>query len=213
MMKAMPLTDERIGELLSPYGIDSGPSLCAMVRQYTETLLRWNRTVSLTTVTHPEEIVRFHFGESFFGVRAAAINKGRLADIGTGAGFPGIPIRMASSDIDLTLVEPNTKKSVFVSEVVRQLGLSNVTVTHKRVEEAFDEDTKAFDFVTARALGSYKNLLRRSKPRLQPGGRLILWLGAEQTSLISSISDWRWHDPVQIPGSRARFLLCGTPVI
>ncbi|HTW30709.1 MAG TPA: RsmG family class I SAM-dependent methyltransferase, partial [Candidatus Sulfotelmatobacter sp.] len=121
-MKQPALSDAFIKDVLLPYGMDPDGDLCAAIRAYIAILLKWNSKIALTTVTEPGEILRIHFGESFFACATAGIGAGRVADIGTGAGFPGIPIRMVSPSVDLILVEPVAKKTAFLHEVVRKLG-------------------------------------------------------------------------------------------
>ncbi|MGB7752304.1 MAG: 16S rRNA (guanine(527)-N(7))-methyltransferase RsmG, partial [Candidatus Acidiferrales bacterium] len=137
---------------LRPYGATASARLCDQIRIYVDLLLRWNQRTSLTTVTDPEGIVRFHFGESLLAVTAVPIRHGRLADVGSGAGFPAVPIRMVSEDLNVILIESNQKKATFLSEIVRELQLANVDVRRSRMEEIdFSRDT--VDFVTARAIG------------------------------------------------------------
>ena len=96
--------------------------LCERIRTYISLLLRWNQSISLTTVTNSDEILRFHFGESLFAASAFSLENGRLADVGSGAGFPGLPLAMLLPDLNVTLIESNAKKFTFLSEVVRELG-------------------------------------------------------------------------------------------
>ena len=125
-----------IASLLAPYyGVDS-QHFSDQIRIYIALLLEWNRKISLTAVTDPADIVRFHFGESLFAASALEILNGRLADVGSGAGFPGIPLAMAIPRIQATLIEANAKKAAFLSEVARRLQLSNVSVVRSRMEDA-----------------------------------------------------------------------------
>ena len=96
------------------------------------------RRFSLTTVTDPLEIIRFHFGESLFAAKSLPITKGRLADVGSGAGFPGLPIRMISPNVDLLLIEPNLKKVAFLAEVIRSLDLNRTEVFRGRIGGTLD---------------------------------------------------------------------------
>jgi 16S rRNA (guanine527-N7)-methyltransferase len=201
--------NSRIRELLLPYGVEADVALCDSVRSYATLLAQWNSKVSLTTVTDPEQVIRFHFGESIFAVSKLDIREGRLADIGTGPGFPGIPIRMVLPRVELTLVESNQKKAAFLSEVVRTLALKNVSIVRKRLEDLRDPEIYMFDFVTARALGNYEGFLEWSRTHIPDLGRVILWLGSEEASKIGQESRWRWHGPVPIPRSRSRVLLDG----
>ena len=86
------ISDGQIEAALRPYGIAASSELASMIPTYISLLLKWNRTISLTTVTDVDEILRFHFGESLFALTQLSIENGRLADVGSGAGFPGIPL-------------------------------------------------------------------------------------------------------------------------
>jgi 16S rRNA (guanine527-N7)-methyltransferase len=209
-MKRNDLTDERIREALLPYGVAVDSELCEEIRVYTETLLRWNEKISLTTVTDPDEILRVHFGESFFAASVAGIADGRVADIGTGPGFPGIPIRMVRPGMQLTLVEPVAKKTAFLGEILRTLGISDVRIIRCRMEELPAADLAGIDLITARALGKYDALLRWSKTRISQNGSILLLLGDSDAAQISRNRSWLWREPVQVPGSRGRFVLLGS---
>jgi len=208
--KTKDLSDAFIAQCLEPYGITCDPRLAGQIRSYITVLLQWNRKVSLTTVTDATEILKFHFGESLFAVSAVPIRSRRLADIGSGAGFPGLPIRMALPDLDLTLVEPNARKATFLSEVARLLHLDRVTVFRGRMQD-LPAGAPPFDFITARALGRHEQLFAWSERRLADGGRLVLWLGEEDAKGISKTPGWSWRAPVHIPGSKKRVLLVGSP--
>ena len=203
------ISADRIEEILAEYSVRRDTRLVANLQTYISLLLKWNQKISLTTITDPEEIVRIHFGESLFAASAVPIRVGRLADVGTGPGFPGIPLRMSSEQIDLTLVESNVKKSAFLHEVIRALSLDHVTVFHGRMED-FPSSAAGFDFITARALGSYEDLLRWAAVNLSAGGKVVLWLGEDDSQAISSIAGWRWRDSVPIPLSKRRCLLIGS---
>lgn len=204
-----------IAQILGRYRVhaDPGSLLIDSIQRYISLLLQWNRSFSLTTVTDPDEIVRFHFGESLFAVSALSITSGRLADVGSGAGFPGLPLRMACPTLDLTLIESNAKKATFLAEVVRRLELDRVNVFRGRMEDFPEDRATAFDFVTARALGQFEHLLGWSKARLDPDGRVCLWLGEADAATISKHAGWGWSEPIGIPGSERRFVLAGSPEI
>jgi 16S rRNA (guanine527-N7)-methyltransferase len=203
------ITTIDVARVLGPYGIHANPHLCEQVRSYIELLLQWNQKISFTTVAAPLEIVRFHFGESLFAASAVPIRSGRLADVGSGAGFPGIPLRMLVPQLELTLIESNFKKAAFLSEVVRALQLDRVHVVRGRMD-ALDLGTPPFDFITARALGQHDDLLSWSKSHLAGGGKVVLWIGEDDAESISKNSDWNWQEPVRIPGSKRRCLLIGS---
>ena len=194
---------------LETYGFSPSPSFVAAAKRYIDLLLRWNRTVSLTRVTDPDQLVRFHFGESIFALAAVPIENGRLADVGSGAGFPGLALAMARPSLQVTLVESNAKKFTFLNEVVRELKLKNVRVLRCRMEEVAIEER--FRFMTARALGQHDLLLKLSKLYLDSSGKLVLWLGGRDVAALGSEGGWNWSPEIRIPGSRQRFLLFGSP--
>ncbi len=202
------LSDGQIQGALSPYGGSPSPSQCDVIRTYIDLLLRWNNRISLTTVTDPDEILRFHIGESIAAIPVVPIEKGRLADVGSGAGFPGVPLALFLPDLDVTLIESNAKKATFLSEVQRQLNLHRVRVFRGRAEELLAEGAK-FDYVTARAVGKYDELLFWSSKALNHGGKAVLWLGDKDTGEVSAHLGWTWRAPHKITGSQKRFLLVG----
>ena len=205
------LSNEVIARELRPYGAIASARLCDQIRIYVDLLLRWNQRSSLTTVTDPEGIVRFHFGESLLAVPAVPIRHGRLADVGSGAGFPAVPIRMVSEDLNVILIESNQKKATFLAEIVRELQLSNVDVRRSRMEDIdFASDT--VDFVTARALGIDDEFLDWSRKALNPNGSVVLWLGEESAQEASRDASWKWADSIRIPQSERRVVLHGLKI-
>src|SRR5579864_905968 len=104
-------TNTQINEVLKLYGVLPTPELAAGIRNYIELLLKWNKTVSLTTVTNVDQILAFHFGESLFALPMLPVEKSRLADVGSGAGFPGAPLAMARPSLNGTLSERDTWKA------------------------------------------------------------------------------------------------------
>jgi 16S rRNA (guanine527-N7)-methyltransferase len=203
------ITPSQIRDTLRPYRFAPDTDQCAAISAYVSLLLHWNQRISLTTVVDPLEILRFHFGESIFAASIVPIKKSRLADVGTGAGFPGIPLLIAVPGLSLALIESNARKAAFLSEVVRELKLTSVDVVRSRMETMRPDPTR-FDFVTARALGGYDTLLNWSRDRIATGGSIVLWLGGGESKAISAASDWRWRDPILIPGSQRRYILAGS---
>jgi 16S rRNA (guanine527-N7)-methyltransferase len=182
--------------------------MTAAVRRYVELLQRWNRHISLTSLEDTREILERHFGESLFAVHAAPISHGRLADVGSGGGFPGIPIKMAVPEVDLVLIESNARKAAFLSEVTRILGLAGVSIINKRVEE-IDSLAGSLDFVVARALGSIPTLLNWARSSLRTDGKVALWLGTKDSKEVSSSPRWKWRLPILVSRSENRVILVG----
>ena len=128
------LSLETIRELIIPYGVTLDDHVAEQIRAYLSLLLMWNKKISLTALDDPTEIIKLHFGESIAAINLGPIT-GRLADVGTGAGFPGLPLKLISPSIDLVLIEPNQKKCTFLHEVLRTLNLSNVEIFRGRFED------------------------------------------------------------------------------
>jgi 16S rRNA (guanine527-N7)-methyltransferase len=179
------------------------------IQRYIAILLFWNERLNLTSVTDPAEILSRHFGEALLATRLLPA-KGRLADVGSGAGFPGLALKIFIRDLQVLLIEQNAKKAAFLNEVIRFLSLPGVAV--ERVDyRTLNPRMAPFDAITARALGSYRELTNWAVVRLVPAGKLILWLGEEDATKISQLPDWRFDPPSRIPDSRHRILLVGSP--
>ena len=205
------LSDDIIDSSLRPYGVTATALLCDQIRTYIDLLMRWNQKTSLTTVTNPIEILRFHFGESLLAAATVPIRHGRLADVGSGAGFPAVPIRMVSEDLNVILIESNQKKATFLEEIVRELRLRQVDVRRCRMADIDLNDARV-EFVTARAVGIDNDFLNWSRGSLSPHGSVALWLGDSDAVRISKEKGWNWADPIRIRQSERRVILRGSPI-
>jgi 16S rRNA (guanine527-N7)-methyltransferase len=205
------LSKLQIREALSPFSVSPTEDQVAKIREYTLLLLKWNRSVSLTSVTDPTEIVSRHFGESMYASTLLPVENCRLVDIGTGAGFPGLALKIAYPSIDLILIESNKKKCAFLSETVRSLGFNDVEIRPDRFENIRPETILA-NFITSRAVGEFKQLLRWSMNALVPRGHLMVWVGSEDSTRIARTSGWIWLPAERIPDSQRRFILIGRPI-
>jgi 16S rRNA (guanine527-N7)-methyltransferase len=204
------LTNELIVSTLLPFQIQLSAGQIAKIQEYIRLLLKWNQSVSLTSVVDPVEILARHFGESMFICYLLPLEKCRLADIGSGGGFPGLALKIACPELRLTLIESNKKKCAFLSEVVRALDLENVEVMPIRFEEARVAPDFA-EVVTVRAVGGFSGILRWAKTALSRRGHAMLWLGGEDSTKVSSTPGWIWRPAVKIPESQRRFVLIGRP--
>jgi 16S rRNA (guanine527-N7)-methyltransferase len=207
------LSNETIVTALQDYGLIASERLCGQIRAYIDLLLHWNQKTSLTTVTDSEEILRFHFGESLLAVAAIPIRHGRLADVGSGAGFPAVAIRMGSEDLKVILIESNQKKATFLAEVARELQLRNIEIRRSRMEDVHLHlvDEKV-NFVTARAVRIDDEFLDWSLKATSTTGSVVLWLGEENASRISQNASWKWANPIRIPHSGRRVILQGSKI-
>jgi 16S rRNA (guanine527-N7)-methyltransferase len=220
---------DRIAELLHPFLQDSNdqrlaPNDLQNISTYIDILQRWNARINLTAVRSEEEIVTRHFGESFFVARhlfpklssayldfdlandQRPTTSARLADLGSGAGFPGLPIKLWSPNIALTLIESNHKKATFLREVTRALTLTGVNIVDARAESI----TETFDIVTFRAVERFADALRTARNLLASAGSLAILVSSAQLLVAqSTLSDVLWQAPIQIPHSQSRQLLLG----
>ncbi len=168
--------------------------------------------MNLTAVRDPEEIVARHFGESFF---AAEILRSQAPvrcgiDVGSGAGFPGIPLAMSLPEARFILIESQQKKATFLKEVIFTLGLKNTTVFTGRAEDYPDKA----DLVTMRAVERFERTLPTALRLVEHGGRLALMIGAAQADQALELAkDMNWSHPSQVPGGHSRILLVGTKEI
>ena len=127
-----------------------------------------------------------------------------LADVGSGAGFPGIPIKLWAPEIVLTLIESNQKKATFLREVARALTLTNINIQTARAESLAPA---TFDVVTLRAVERFEIILPVAASLVAPGGHLALLIGSPQLPAAkNTLSTWRWQEPQPIPGSQSRLL-------
>ena len=184
------------------------PALETPLLDYLSLLLRWNRTYNLTAVRDPHEMITKHLLDSLAMhpyVDGLARAGGALADLGTGAGLPGIPLAIAKPGLRVTLVESAGKKARFMREAVRQLKLADVQVAESRIE-ALDMPG-AFDAITARALATLPLLVEWGGPLLKPDGRLLAMKGVEPAEEIAALPEgWAVEavHPLRVPGLPAQ---------
>lgn len=209
--KLSQTSDEAISVALQPFGIPVTSGLAEKIRQYVDLLLLWNRKVNLTSICGVAEILSRHFGESMFAAEVVPVLAGHLVDVGSGAGFPGLALKLIRPELSVTLIEPVAKKRAFLREVVRTLGLSSVMIH----AEPSGQGAKPVmgNFLTARAIGHFGDLLEWSGRSLEENGRIVLWLGQSDAKRIRGISGWSWRDPISIPRSDRRVLLIGSHTV
>jgi 16S rRNA (guanine527-N7)-methyltransferase len=210
---------DRIAALLEPFlrtttDSDSRTELSqrqlSSISIYIDLLLKWNAKVNLTAIRDPEEIVTRHFGESLFMAQRifpqASINA-NVIDVGSGAGFPGLPIKLWAQNIKLTLIESNNRKTTFLREVIRVLALGDVEVFTGRAEVF----PATGDVVTLRAVERFETALPIAVNLVKGEGTISLLIGDDQiTSAKAASQSVRWHPPLPLPNSQKRILLLGT---
>ncbi len=179
------------------------------IQQYMKILLVWNDKVNLTAIRNPLEILYRHFCESMYAAEALHLENGRLADVGSGGGFPGLALKIMRPGLRVFLVESNIKKVTFLAEVIRELGLRDAQVLARRYEE-LGEEVAPLDYVCSRALGEFPAFLEWARSEQIAAKQVILWIGARDLLEIQKISTWEWREPIPVPHSLRRLLLVGT---
>jgi len=163
------LSPHRIAEILREYYPEPSGKMLLQLSTYLDLLLKWNARTNLTAIRVPEEIVRRHFGESLF-LAAQLPAASTLLDLGSGAGFPGLPIQLALPDLKVTLAEAQNKKASFLREVVRTLGLPT-EVWADRAEKM--PVGRRFDIVALRAVDNPELAIRVARERVHEGGAIV----------------------------------------
>ncbi len=198
-----------IARLLVPF-VELAPDQLRQVSMHLDLLLKWNSKVNLTSVRQPEEIVTRHFGESFFAAKQllSAQATGTVVDVGSGAGYPGIPIAIFAPHARIVLIESNGKKAAFLNEVVFALKLPNASVFGGRAE-IYSQN--AADLVTMRAVEKFSDSLAVVIGLVKPGGRIGLMIGQAQVESLHKRADCvQWGVPIALPGGHSRALVIGT---
>ena len=178
------------------------------IQQYIKILLAWNDKVNLTAIRDPLEILYRHFCESMFAGFSVPMERGRLADAGTGAGFPGLPLKIMRPGLQIFLIESNLKKATFLAEVIRELGLRDAQVLVRRYEE-LGEEIAPLDYVCARALGEYPKFLDWAHSDQLGASEVALWIGSNDLPEIRKNLNWDWREPIPVPNSLRRLILVG----
>lgn len=155
------------------FGVALSAEQTALLDVYAETLVEWNEKMNLTAIVHPREIVTRHFADSLALLAAVTLPEGaRIADVGTGAGFPSVPVKVARPDVRLTLIDSLNKRITFLKELSSKLGQGENACVHLRAEEAGQQTAyrEQFDLATARAVAHLRELAEYCLPLVKVGG-------------------------------------------
>jgi 16S rRNA (guanine527-N7)-methyltransferase len=173
----------RLGNGLAAMQLALPEAAQAKLLAYLDLLAKWNRTYNLTAVRDPADMVSRHLLDSLAVL--PFVHGKNLADLGSGAGLPGVPLAIARPDLAVTLVESNGKKARFLREAIRSLPLANVTVAQARVQDA----TGTFDTITARAFASLPDMLAWGGHLLAPNGRWLALKGRADPAELGAMPD------------------------
>ncbi|GBE03793.1 MAG TPA: 16S rRNA (guanine(527)-N(7))-methyltransferase RsmG [Nitrospirae bacterium] len=168
--------EELLKKGLEEAGISCSEIQLSFFMVFLKELKKWNRTYNLSALKTDQDIIIKHFIDSLLYLKAIPDGQLRIADVGAGAGFPGIPIKIARPEIDMTLIEPTGKKALFQRHIIRLLGLSGINVLELRVEE-IGKDEAPFDIIVSRATFSLGEFLKMTCPYIKEEGLLIVSKG------------------------------------
>lgn len=192
------LSESAIAALLQPY-LAPPTGLLPQLSAYLDLLLKWNARTNLTAIREPEEIVRRHFGESLFAARHLAPDTPTLLDLGSGAGFPGLPIALLHPEIQVTLAESQHKKASFLREAVRTLRLS-VEVWADRAESM--PSKRRFHTVTLRAVDNMAAAVAAAEMRATH--QIVLLTSTAQAPELPGFAE---RTVISLPGTQSSVLL------
>jgi len=143
--------------------------------KYCDLLIEWNEKFNLTAITNKDDVYIKHF------IDCMMLNQynlqGKLVDVGTGAGFPGIVLKITNPNLDVTLLEPNNKKILFLNEVINKLNLENIKAINQRSEDFAKQNFETFDFVTSRAVAALNILDELCLPLIKVNGHFLAMKG------------------------------------
>ena len=165
-------------------GLELSSAQIALCERFANELIERNTSVNLTAITEPQDIARKHFLDSFTALAVRRwTGRERVVDVGSGAGFPGLAIRIALPKVRVTLVESVGKKARFLEDVCALLGLTDVEIRNERAEALGRERRERYDVGTARAVGTLGMVAEYLLPLLRVGGDAVVWKGRVDAEL------------------------------
>lgn len=161
-------------------GIELNEFHVKQFEKYQELLLDWNEKINLTAITEEDDIITKHFIDSLSCLKYIREND-KILDVGTGAGFPGVPIKIVSRETKVTLLDSLNKRIVYLNDVIEKLELKDIEAFHGRAEEfgVKPDYREKYDIVTARAVANMKTLSEYCLPFVKVGGKFVCMKGSE----------------------------------
>jgi 16S rRNA (guanine527-N7)-methyltransferase len=169
-------------------GVDLSGDQIARLDLYAEELKKWNRKINLTAITDDEGIAVKHFVDSLSLMKVVQ-GSGRLLDIGSGAGFPCIPVKIVLPDLEMVSVDAVVKKISFQKQAVRLLNLVQFTATHVRAETLEETYPEYFDWVVSRAFSDIPSFVSMALPLLKSDGRIVAMKGRNAAEEVVAAED------------------------
>lgn len=213
------MTEEMLEQRLTECGIPFSPDLLGKLLKYHELLLEWNAKMDLTAVTEEADMIDRHYVDSLMALTIPELipQGASLIDVGTGAGFPGLPLALARADLRVTLMDAQQKRLNFLQAVLDALNVQNVTLVHARAEDGArkKEHRECYDVAVARAVAPLPVLAEYLLPYVKVGGKAVCWkgpavqdeLGAGKKAAFLLGGKLAEPIPVAIPGQEWQHLL------
>jgi len=171
------MTIDEMSFLLQKHGLNLSSSQKEQFSNYMNLLIEWNEKINLTAIKNPSEIVEKHFYDSLLLIETVQFDSQRVIDIGSGAGLPGIPLKIAFPNLKLTLLEPTGKRVTFLNTVINELMLTDIVALNDRAENITAEQRESFDIAVARAVAPLNILNELSLPFIKVNGLFIAMKG------------------------------------
>jgi 16S rRNA (guanine527-N7)-methyltransferase len=187
-------------------GITLAPEQASQFARHAQLLLTWNRRINLTAITDPEQMALKHYLDALAPLTHIPA-EAHCLDIGTGGGFPGIPLKIMRPDQSMTLIDSIRKKISFIKEVIRSLALERIEALHVRAEELAQHEhhRHRYDIILSRAVSDVVTLVRLAGPLLAPHGRIIALKGPKPSDEPTPLNDPGFkadHHEYRLPISR-----------
>ena len=158
-------------------GVNLDSTKIQQLLQYKDLLIEWNTKLNLTAITNEDEIMTKHFADSFAAIPYLEDGK-KLVDVGTGAGFPGLPLKIANPTLEVTLLDSLNKRLTFINTVIQMLDITGINTIHARAEES-SKLRESFHYATARAVSRLNVLAEYCLPLVEVGGVFVAYKGAD----------------------------------
>ena len=181
------MTENKFVEEVKKLGININDTQLKQLNRYYELLVEWNEKMNLTNITIKEDVYLKHFYDSLTIQKVIDLyEEETLCDIGTGAGFPGLVLKILFPNLKITLVDALNKRIIFLNEVIKELNLENIETVHARIEEYGTKNREKYDVVTARAVSKLNILLEYAIPLSKPQKYFISLKGHIEEEIINA---------------------------
>lgn len=179
---------EKIIPLCSDFGVEITPEAVENLNLYGNLLIEWNEKINLTAITEPEDVLYKHFYDCILFFKNSKIpQNAKIIDVGTGAGFPGLVLKIIRPDLEVTLLDSLNKRIIFLNDVIEKLNLKGITAIHSRAEDGGKnpKHREKYDIACARAVAAMPVLLEYCVPFVKIGGQFIAMKGPSVKDEVS----------------------------